>query len=62
MCLLTLFVVAGCPGGRVPSHDLLGPLSVVIQEVLFSMLRLARDIYVDVFDERIIGWWKGPFN
>ena len=44
VCLLTLFVVAGCPGGRVPSHDLLAPLSVVIQEVLFSMLRLAGDI------------------
>ena len=41
--LLPLFVVAGCPGGRVPSHDLLGPLSVVIREVLLSMLRLAGD-------------------
>ena len=43
MCLLALFVVAGCPGGRVPSHDLLGPLTVVIQEVLLFMLRLAGD-------------------
>ena len=42
--LLPLFVVAGCPGGRVPSHDLLGTLSVVIREVLLSMLRLAGDI------------------
>ena len=56
VCLLALFVVAGCPGGRVPSHDLLGPLSVVIQEVLLSMLQLADDIF-DVFDEHIIGWW-----
>ena len=46
VCLLAQFVVAVCPGGRLPIHDLLGPLSVV-----------------DVFDECIIGWWKGAeFN
>ena len=44
MCLLTLFVVAECSVGRVPRHDLLGPLSMVIQEVLVFMLRLAADI------------------
>ena len=37
-------MVAGCPGGRDPSYDLFGPLSMVIQEVLLSMLRLAGDI------------------
>ena len=42
--LLALFVVPGCLGGRIPSHDLLGPLSVVMREVLLSMLRLAGDI------------------
>ena len=42
--LLPLFVVARCPGGRVPNHDLSGTLSVVIREVLLSMLRLAGDI------------------
>jgi len=42
-CLMGLFVVTRCPGGRVPSHDLLDTLSVVIREVLLSMLRLAGD-------------------
>ena len=44
VCLLALFVVPGCLGGRVPSHDLVDPLSVVMREVLLSMLRLAGDI------------------
>ena len=44
MCMLALFVVIGCPGGGDPSHDLSDPLSVVIREVLLSMLRHAGDI------------------
>ena len=43
VCPLALFLVAGCPGDRVPSHDLLGRLSVVIW-MLLSMLRLPGDI------------------
>ena len=43
-CLLALSEAAGCPGGTVPSHDLLGPLSVVIPEVPLFTLLLAGDI------------------
>jgi len=56
-----LFVEARCPGGRDSTHNLLGPLLVVILQVLFSMLRPVGGLVasVDVFAECIIGWWKG---
>jgi len=62
--LLPLFVVAGCPGGRVPSHDLLGPghCRWWFEKCCFLCCDL-QVTFIDVFDERIIGWWKGAeFN